>query len=126
MVYFMHSLCVKNVYILPFYESDNLAGVLNKFHFPYEYPLHFFLLTLDHGKLYINKVLLFGFLKGFAKERTGSRGMSSLTSILVGVTVVWISLLTEYCSVYHEALFIQHCLSGFKKLLFHQSFRPER
>lgn len=33
MAYFMHSLYVKNVYILPFHESDSVAGVLNKFHF---------------------------------------------------------------------------------------------
>lgn len=30
----MHSLHVKNVYPLPFYESDSLARALNKFNFP--------------------------------------------------------------------------------------------
>lgn len=51
-------------------------------------PYTLLFLTLHPGKLYINRILLFGF-RGFAKDGAGSQDISSLNSIPVGETVTW-------------------------------------
>lgn len=101
----MYLLHVKKVYLLLFYESGILDSVLNKFHFPsWKLPTTF--LVLCSGKLkymdWMDRILPLGFLKGFYKEGTLYKDISSLS--FVSVVSLWSGcLLTEDYSIYNKA-----------------------